>query len=91
MKNIKEISPVKNLVAVKDPEKVFEIADKYLPDNCFWREGKKIHIEMLNFIARQLRNKCAISTEIICFYCSVQYSENYEDCSGKPFSFKHFD
>lgn len=91
MENINEISPVKNLAAVKDPKKVFEIADEYLPNNCFWREGEKINIEMLNFVARQYEQKMKISTETICFHCSVQYSEHYEDCSGKPFSFKHFD
>lgn len=88
MKHISETPAIENL-QIENPDKVFEITNQCLPENCFWREGEKIHIEMLNFVAELLRNDCIIAREIICFYCSVQHSSHYEDCSDKTASW-HF-
>lgn len=47
MKRIGEIKEIKQLAKIKDPGKVFELANRILPHNSPLRKGNRIHIKFL--------------------------------------------
>lgn len=84
-KKIRDIEPVKGKGTIAEIHQrgLKRMANSLLPKDCFWREGETIRSEVLGFIKELLKENKEITTDLICFFCSVQPNQFYENCHGQ--------